>query len=280
VSIWVLTSQHPEDTNIRRAATEHLMAKLKDKDAFVRVVAARALAALPPAPEITIPIWEETMKDADATTIRYALDALASLGEKAVPRLIEILAQHKELRVEVAYTLGQMGPAAAAATDALAGLVADPDINLATEAVLALGKIGPAAKGAVPALCDALQQKEGTNAHAIAFALGNIGPEAAAAEPILLQAMDSNDKSLAVIATRSFIEIQPPASRSEAASRAVPVLASCLNDPLPETRKAAADCLAALGPLAREAVPALEKASKSSVKGVREAVTKALSAIQ
>ena len=97
------------------------------------------------------------MKDADATTVRHALDALAALGEPAVPNLVDILEKHKELRVEAAYTLGQMGPAAAAATDALAKLVADEDLHLATEAILALGKIGPAAKDAVPALCAALR---------------------------------------------------------------------------------------------------------------------------
>jgi HEAT repeat protein len=152
--------------------------------------------------------------------------------------------------------------------------------HVATEAIVALGKIGPAAKSAVPVLCAVFVKEGEKNAHAIVFALGNIGPDAAAAESILLQAMDSNDKSLAVIAARSFIEIQPPSSRSQAASRAVSVLASCLSDPLPETRKAAAESLAALGPLAREATPALEKASKDSVTGVREAAAKALSAIQ
>ena len=34
VSIWVLARMHPEDTNLRRAATEHLMARLKDQDAL------------------------------------------------------------------------------------------------------------------------------------------------------------------------------------------------------------------------------------------------------
>ena len=280
VSIWVLASQHPEDTNLRSHATEHLMAKLKDQDAFVRVVAARAMAALPPAPEITLPIWEKTMKDADTTTVHHALDALATLGAPAVPKFVDILEKHQELRVEVTYTLGQMGPTAAAATEALAKLVADENLQVATEAIIALGKIGPAAKSAVPALCTAIEQKGEKNSHAIVFALGNIGPAAAAAEPILLQAMESNDKALAVIAARSFIEIQPESSRSQAAAKAVPVLASCLSDPLPETRKAAAESLAALGPLAREAGPALQKASADSVKGVREAVAKALRGIQ
>jgi HEAT repeat protein len=279
VSLWALARVHPEDKTLRRQATEQLVARLKDQDPYVGAVAAQALAALPPAPEISIPIWQEAMKDADTTTVHRALNALASLGAPAVPRLVDILEKHKELRVEVAYTLGQMGPAAAPATDALAKLVADDDVNLATEAILALGKIGPAAKGAVPALRAAAENQGEKNIHAIIFTLGNIGPGAAAAEPLVLNAMNSQDKSLAVIAARTFTLIQPPSSSSEAAAKAVPVLVSCLADPLPETREAAAEDLAALGPLAREAVPALKKAAQDDIQAVRSAADKALTAI-
>ncbi|OHB85184.1 MAG: hypothetical protein A2V98_20435 [Planctomycetes bacterium RBG_16_64_12] len=280
VSHWALARVHPEDTDLRREATEQLVARLKDEDPFVRVVAAQALTALPPAPEITIPIWEKAMKDADETTVHHALDALASLGAPAVPRFVDILEKHKELRVEAAYALGQMGPTAAAATDALAKLVADENLHVATEAILALGKIGPAAKSAVPALCAAFEKEGEKNTHAIIFALGNIGPQAAAAEPMVLKAMESKDKALAVIAARTLMEIQPPSASSQAAAKAVPVLVSGLGDSLPETRKAAAESLAALGPLARKAVPALEKATKDDVKAVREAAAKALKSIR
>jgi HEAT repeat protein len=276
VSLWVLARVHPEDKELRRQATEQIIDRLKDQDPYVRVVAARALAALPPAPEITLPIWEKALKDADATTLHHALDALASLGAPAVPRMVDIMEKNKELRVAVAYTLGQMGPTAAPAAGALAKLVADDDVNLATEAVLALGKMGPAAKSAVPALCAALQ-KEGTNAHAIVLALGDIGPDAAAAEPLLLKAMSSKNGSLAVIAASAYTQIQP--GSATAAAKAVPVLVTGLSDSLLETREAAAESLGELGPLARAAVPALQKATKDEAKAVREAAAKALKSI-
>jgi HEAT repeat protein len=277
VSLWALARVHPEDKELRRQATEQLVDRLKEQDPFVRVAAARALTALPPAPEITLPIWEKALKDADTTTIHHALDALASLGPQAVPKLVEILKQHKELRIQVAYTLGQIGPGAAAATEALAGLVVDEDFNVSTEAVLALGKIGPAAASAVPALMAALQKENCHNAHAIILTLGKIGPKAAAAEPVLLKEMNGKDSLLAVISAWSFTQIQPRSAKT--AAKAIPVLVAGLSDSLPETRKAAAEALGDLGPLAREAVPALQKADKDDSKAVRDAAAKALQSI-
>ncbi len=279
VSLWALARVHPEDKEVRREATKELVTRLKDENPHVRSIAARGLAALPPAPEIEMSIWEEALKDADPATVRMALDAVASIGAPAVPQLVEVLEKYDGLHVEVVYILGQMGPEAAAATDALAKLVMAEDLHLATEAILALGKIGPGAKDAVPALCAALEEDDETNAHAIIFALGSIGPDAAKAEPQVLKAMESEDKALAVIAARTYVEIQPSVT-PEAAAKALPIMAAGLADPLPETRKAAADGLAILGPLAKEAVPALEKASTDNVKSVRDAAADALKAIQ
>ena len=185
-------------------------------------------------------------------------------GRRQCPGWLISLKQHKELRVQVAYTLGQIGPAAAAATEALAGLIADEDFNVSTEAVLALGKIGPAAASAVPALLAALQKENCPNAHAIIYALGKIGPKAAAAEPVLLNAMNGKDKSLAVIAAWAFTQIQPSSAQI---AKSIPVLVPKvlvpgLSDSLPETRKAAAEALGDLGPLARDAIPALQKTAK------------------
>ena len=79
-SLWALARVHPEDKELRRETTETLVERLKDKDAFVRASAARALAALPPAPEITAPIFEKALANADENTIHMAMDALAALG--------------------------------------------------------------------------------------------------------------------------------------------------------------------------------------------------------
>jgi HEAT repeat protein len=277
VSLWALARVHPEDKELHRQATQQLVDRLKDQDPFVRVAAARALAALPPTPEITIPILEKALRNADTKTVHHALDALASLGAPAVPRLVELLNQQKPLRVQLAYTLGQMGPAAAPATESLAKLVGDEDVNLSTEAVLALSKIGPAAKGAVPALSAALQKEKCPNAHAIIYALGKIGPSSASAEPLLQKALGSKDSSLAVVAAWAITQIEPRSAQT--AAKVVPVLVTGLSDSLPESRKAAAEALGDLGPLARQALPALQKATKDDAKSVREAAEKALQSV-
>jgi HEAT repeat protein len=275
VSLWALAKVHPDDQALRREATEQIVASLKDQDPFVRVSAARALAALPPAPEITLPILEKALKEADAETAQYMLDALATIGPKSLPRLIDLL-KHKQLRVQVVYILGQMGPGAAPAVEELTKLVGDKDDQLSTEAILALGKIGPEAEAAAPALVKALEQEQCPNAHAIIFALGRIGPNAAAAEPQLLKAMKSKDQSLAVVAAWAATKV----SKTNQTAAAVPVLVAGLSDALPETRIAAAEGLADLGAAAREAVPALKKAAGDERKAVRDAAAKALQAIE
>jgi len=279
VSLWALARVHPEDKDLRREATEQLIAGLKDQDPFVRVAAARALAALPPAPEITVPIWEKAFEDADETTAHHALDALAALGAPAVPRLIDAL-KYEKLRVGVIYILGHIGPAAAPATSALAKLMDDKNDRVVHEAALALANIGRGAKDAVPALIKALQQGEDTDSNfcAMAYALGKIGPDAAAAEPVLLNLLKSSDPKLALISAWSLTQIRPAAA--EVAAQTVPVLIAGLSVPLPIGRQSAAEALGSLGPLAKDATAALQKASTDDDKAVRDAAAQALAAIQ
>jgi HEAT repeat protein len=278
VSLWALARVHPEDKQLRREATEQLIARLKDPEAFVRVAAARALAALPPAPEITGPIWQKALQNADEVTARHALDALAALGAPAVPRLIEAL-KHEHLRGQVVYILGQIGPAAAPAAEALAGLVNDKNARVAQEAALALAKIGPGAKAAMPALVKSLEQADGSNAHAVAYALGKIGPDAAA-QKALTGLLKSSDRDLALVSAWVLAQVRPVTP--ELAAQTVPVLTAGLAAPLPLERQSAAEALGNLGPLAKNAttLAALQKAASDDDRAVRDAAADALKAIQ
>jgi HEAT repeat protein len=276
-SLWALARLHPNDMNLKRAALTQIVARLKDQDPFVRTAAARALASLPPSPEIAGPIFEKAMADGDETTTQYMLDALATLGPQAVPRLIAAL-KHPSLRGQTAYILGQIGPAAAAATPALAKLLADPDPNVAIEAAHALAKIGPAAKAAVPALIDAIKQPESKSAHAAVFALGMIGPGAVAAEPVLLELIEAQDTSESMLAAWAIVKMR--GVTAETAAKVVPELLVGLDSPLVKTRQHAAESLGELGSLAKKAVEKLERATKDEDEGVRSAAAKALKAIR
>jgi HEAT repeat protein len=196
----------------------------------------------------------------------------------AVPKLIDALNQHPELRADIAIVLGNMGPAAAPATEALAKLVADDDSRVAVEATLALGKIGSEAKSAVPALSAALDRKECPNVHAIAFALGCIGPAALAAEPKLHHLAANKDRSLASVSAWAVTRLHP--NSAEIAAKAIPIMEAALQEPLPETRSAAIEALASLGPLAKPAQTALEKMLHDEDPQVRATAAKALETIQ
>ena len=274
-SQWALANIHPEDQALREKVTQQLIGRLSDADPFVRVAAARALAALPPAPEITLPIWQKMLQDADETTIAYALDSLTRLGAPAVP-IIATALQHEKLRPQVIRVLHVLGPQAASATAALANVMDDQDAGTARSAVLALASIGPGAKAAVPALITGLEQDENPNAHALAYALGRIGPEARTAKQVLSGLAGGSNQNLALIGAWALTRIDPsPAT----AAKAVSVFSKGLASPVPATRRGSAISLGELGPLAKNALPALERAQKDKDSSVRDAATHAITRI-
>jgi HEAT repeat protein len=276
VSHWALALTHPDDKKLRATATEQLVEGLKDKDAFVRVAAARGLASLPPDPQITLPIVEKALKGADETTIQHALDALAHMGAPAVPRLIEAL-KHEKLRPLVAEVLGKMGPIAAPATGALAALINDADEHTARSAIVALAGIGPGAKQAVPALTKALGQKDRPDTFAIIYALGRIGPAAAPAKPALTAIVADPKNEMSVVAAWALVKIDP---KGAATTKAVPALTTGLNSPLAVIRRGAAEALGEMGRAAKGAEQALARAAQDEDASVRDAAAKSLAAIR
>jgi HEAT repeat protein len=276
VSMWTLARVHSGDKQLLQEAATTLVEGLKSEDAQVRKAAARALGTLQPGPEVLLPIMEKALAGADEKIVVDALDALASLGSQAVPRLIAAM-KHQRVRPRVVYILGQIGPDAAPATPALAECLADKNDAVRREAAMALAKIGPGAKDAAEALAKALDDPEPAVAYGAAFALGKIGPSAAAAKPRLLKAIKSDDPSLALIAAWTLVQIHPTCKECTAA--AMPLLTQGLKDSDARFRLGAVEALKSLGTRAKAAKPAIEALLHDENPQVREAASQALQAI-
>ncbi|MCE5301574.1 MAG: HEAT repeat domain-containing protein [Planctomycetaceae bacterium] len=276
-SLWTLARVHPEDKDLRRTVTERLVDRLKNPNPLIRIASARGLASLPPAPEITLPIWEKAFQNADETEVFHALDALASLGPVATPQLIEAL-KYEKLRHHVAYLLGQYGAAAAPATEALAALITDKNDRVAQAAILALANIGPGAKAAAPTLTAALRGGKNPDACVIALALGRIGPDAKSAAPALTALLAGRDRDLALTAAWALVHIEP--ASPELAAQTLPALeAGLAADRSSLSRRGAAEAIGLLGAAAKSAVPALQNVANDQDPLVRAAVEQAIQSI-
>lgn len=87
-----------------------------------------------------------------------AADALARIGEAAVPALIDTLHDPDQgVRAQAAMALARMGDKAAPAVDALVQALNDPNEDVRRGAARALGQIGSDAQEAIPALIEAIK---------------------------------------------------------------------------------------------------------------------------
>jgi len=278
VVAWALARLQPNDQEARIAAAKRLIESLKSDDAGVRVAAARALAALKPEPGEFAPYFLEILGNQDEAVLSRALDALATLGTEAIPGLIKALSIEKAQK-PAAYILGKIGPAAKKAVPALIKAAGCDDPETRREVFFALGKMGPAAKKAVPVLAKALDDPCEECRFAAIFALGKIGSAAKPAEKGLLEHLGGDDEFAATISAWALAQIDPTCT--EAAAKSVPLLVKALEDPNPQIREEAAVALKCLGPLAKSAVPTLEKASTGDKDAhVRKTAAAALKAVQ
>jgi len=144
----------------------------------------------------------------DANVRQGASIALAKLGQPAVPALRKsLVSPSKNVRLWSAYTLGQIGPLADSAVEALSVSLADDDPALRATAAEALGKI--AAPTAVVGLINALGDENDQVRQNAAIALRQIGPAASSATKKLIDAL--SDQQVRTIARDALIQIGPDA---------------------------------------------------------------------
>ncbi len=276
VSMWALARLHPDDKDLMRRTVRRLAEHLKDEHAEHREAAARALVDLDPDPEIAHSVIKKVMEGASPEVLGAAMDAMASLGKKVLPRLIEALG-NEEVRARAADVIRRIGPEAKAAVPALIEALEDRSAETRNEVLFALAAVGPDARQAVPAVTKALKDPDMNVRYAACFALGKIGADAVAAKPELQKNLSGPDQFLSMASAWALAQICPDCQQT--APMSVPVLIKALGEPDPITRLHAAECLCCLGPLAKDAVPALKKALEDQNEDVQAAAAEALEAI-
>ncbi|HTQ39576.1 MAG TPA: HEAT repeat domain-containing protein [Pirellulales bacterium] len=279
ISAWALAKINPDDKAGVQRAVSLLVTGLKDPNQHVRGAAARGLLELHAPQEMVISAMSDLLADKDPEVRGNVVDALSSLGEAAVPRLIKAL-QNDDMQALAVEVLRRLGPKAKDAVPALILELKDPDPEYRREVEFALAAIGPAAKTAVPALIEHLGSDEPRVQYTACYALGKIGPDAADAVPKLRDNMKSDDKFLKVASVWALLHIQPADKALQ--SMAVPLLAKALGDSEHElARVESANALGRIGAAAKSAIPDLQKAAEQDDSPkVRAAAVEALKKIQ
>jgi len=190
------------------------------------------------------------LADPDPQVRRAAAASLADRGESALPaaeRFKELLTD-RDVRLVAARALRAIGPQAEGAADAIAVLFDDDDTYVRMVAALALGGLG---EQSVAALRKALHDREPTVIRIAGHALGDIGPAAAPAVPDLIPMIGHEIERVRRAACKAIEGIGPAAA---------PATDALLREFERQGGSNEAWALGAIGPAAKGAVPALEKA--------------------
>jgi HEAT repeat protein len=169
-----------------------------DEDPLVRRATLRALRAIDPPLEKTMPVVIRILEEGDMALIIPALKSLAEQGKDAVPRLRKAL-EHEEAQYWACVVLTDIGPDAASAAGDIAKVLKAKDPDTRLQALLALGSIGEPAKDVAPAILEVADGDEYPHVrYAAVYALGGIGTDDAADEK-LKGWIKSDDEFLRVV---------------------------------------------------------------------------------
>lgn len=206
---------------------------------------------------------------------------LAQLGPRAKPGVGELIRILETLSTPahtsrhdpssgkaVIDVLAAIGPGAERAVPCLGRILLHSDFGseAPSSAAAALGRIGPAAAPAVPLLVRSIEDHYDENLRAeVAEALGLIGPTAKEALPTLVWATGYDQPPLVQLrAAQALVRLDAPGAKWLAR------LAAFMDDPDPAIRRQAVRALQELGPAARPAAKALEKARKDRHEAVAD----------
>lgn len=259
-----------------RLVADHLLASgLLPAPSFPRRSLVEVLGLPPVRPPVAILV--QALKDRREPIRREAARALAESAPAdhatAAAALFGALGDEREtVRAQAARSLSRLR-LETTAVPSLVTAVRSPDPYVSSFAAWTLGGMGPAAAAAVPALVEALDREEGFGRGGAAAALARLGPAAKAAVPALVRALSNPDADRRWKAARTLGRIGP------AARAGVPALTRALGDSNEYVRAHAARALGRIGTSERGAVDALERAAHDGDDAVKKAAREALAAL-
>ncbi len=279
IAIWAVAKINPDDKDAMQQAVTVLTESLKSPDRRTRAAAARGLFELKAPHEMVVEALSSMMADKDPVVQANVAEAMASLGEKAVPRLIKAL-QNDQFQSLAVAVIDRLGPKAKEAVPALIDELKDPSPEYRRQVEFALATIGPDAKAAVPALVKELNDEDPRVRRTACYALGKIGPAAADALPELQKNLTSDDKLLKLVSLWAMLRIKVGDQVIE--KMAIQPLIKALEETDHDLVKIeAASALGDIGPMAAEAIPALEKLTGDAESPeVRKAAAEAIKKIR
>ena len=279
ISAWALAKISPENKAAQQRAIQMAIKALGDESPELRRAAAQALWELKADPELVQPSLLAALNDENPAVRAHVAQALASLGAKALPKLVAALKDPIK-RDHALKILQQLGPEAKDAVPELINtLGAVSESECRCEVLLTLASIGPEAAVAAPTLAKMLSDEFQINSATACYALGKFGPGAQGAVAALSKNMNSEDKFVQLVSVWALLRIKP--GDAQLADKAIPMLINALSLTDRElARTEAAAALGDIGPKAQAAVPALKKALDDPSPSVRAAAAEALSKIQ
>lgn len=253
-----------------KEALPKLILLLKDQKKASLWCVLRVLRSMGPAAKPAVPALAEVLKEEKTyrAEIAWTLGKIGPDAEAAVPALLAVLDDaNATVRWAAISALGRIGRAARPAMPALIHALGDRQSSVRASAAFALGQIDAATKPAIAALAKLLQEEEPVVRWAALTTLEAIGPADKDAVPALGRLVGDRRGHIPAGAKKRRREyLQPkrrdifgpwPWGEGGAVEDMAPARDAYNADHAVTVPERAIRILAALGPAAREAVPAL-----------------------
>jgi HEAT repeat protein len=261
-----------------------LVLAAKDGDGGVRVSAVVGLGHLGPAARPALPVIIEAFGDKDNRVPLCAATALQAIDPDSLAEALRH--PHAAVRAYACIQPGNLGQKGAAYIPRLLELLKDQDEDgeVHYHAARSLERFGDRAKEIVPVLIAALADENSHARDGACIALGRFGADAVAAVPVLVELHNRNFSRYAQDPLHA-VQHYPPARKDnpfidetlmKIAPHALPGILTDLSAADGDVRDRAVVTVAAIGPMAKDAVPALRRLAGDEDAGIRRHVLDAL----